>query len=225
MGTYIVTGASNSGKNYWLEEQLRLFFQDTRMENIFVFSTTGELNEDWDFLEEYKDTTTINHSASFKSIKSVVKRMERELRSWKKAGKSLSTWKADHRTMFIVNDFFGMGNLSAPTNDFNVLASKVRHLGGYLVLFTQHVSCLNPGIYTNSRALVVFDDSRFVWKCILKHCGMDIPLRTVRAHNSKEYQFVIIFKASESRFPRMTGKVLACRKLDQSRPGILYQLI
>lgn len=214
MGTYILSGPTNSGKNHWLEKQLQRAAADMDPETVFVFSTTGELNNDWDFLEETFPNANIHHHNDFSQVHGILKRIEDPLKLEKRKGGDLVQWKKDHTTLFLINDFFGMGNLSSPTSVFSTMASKIRHLGGYLVLFTQHVTKLNPGIYGNSRAVISFDAAHRAWDVLRKNCPMDISIQLAKKNNSRLYHFTLLMLATrDARCMALTQQAIYCKPL------------
>lgn len=202
-GTYVIVGPTQSGKNSWLEYQIREGAQWLNLSNVLIFSTTGKLNSDWDFLQPVTGAT-VTHSSTFSTINGVLATMTNRLIKWKEQGRPVELWLHRHRTLFIVNDYFGMGCLSAPSNPFNTLASKVRHLGGILVVFTQHSSSLNPGLYTNSAAVVSFDASTRVTKHLNEVMPVDVNVSNVVEHNMKPYHHTLFLFGSRS------GTVLYC---------------
>lgn len=209
LGTYVIVGPTKAGKNWFIEQHLRKSAEWVNPEHFLIFSTTGKINSDWDYLEEFEDST-IHYYDSFKVIPEILDTLTSSLLRFKEAGGDPVRWLKAHRTVFIVNDFFGMGSLSTPSNPFNTLASKIRHLGGILIVFTQHSASLNPGIYTNSTAVITFDASTRVAKHMDESMPVDLDVKRIVAHNSLTFQHVVFL------FGPFTGSAVYCRPLSQN---------
>lgn len=207
-GLYVFLGASESGKNYCLEHQIRQAAKNgVWWRQVLVISQTAAHSHQWDFLRELFDPENVCIRKSPEDLISENKQRTKECEEMFKllpVG-AYEEWKISTQRLIIVDDQAGIINFSASVSNpyYNYIAT-CRHLCSWTMLLVQYKSNTGPGFIMNCRAI-------FTWagdeESLKKICSL-LSIPNAKSHTERiqewlatRYNFVLFWKCWKPNVP------------------------
>ena len=201
VGLYVFLGASDSGKNYCLEHQIRqAVLNGMQWRQVLIISQTAAHSHQWDFL---KQLFPIEDICIRKNPSDLILENKQRTKECEDMFKLLSPeayeeWKIATQRLVIIDDQAGVINFSSSVSNpyYNYIAT-CRHLCSWTMLLVQYRSNTGPGFIMNCRVILSWAGDEESMKkvfSLLSIPGYKKNLERIQQWMSTRYNFVLLWK-------------------------------
>lgn len=187
--TYIALGPTRCGKTTLVAEMITQHLQrdKQRYHNIVILSNTAKKSFDWSFLTKNHPHVYITKSS--KHLQNCYNKIDEAFDKHVKEEKDKKPFLKNNRTLFVLDDFFGLMNASYQDSLIITIASQAAHLGITLLILTQKPEKLNDTLYDQACSIFNFCRGDDPIKKLIKDTGIKADREVVSGWSSKKYHF------------------------------------
>lgn len=226
-GLYVFLGASESGKNYCLEHQIKQALANgIRWRQVLIISQTAAHSHQWDFLKQLFDPQDI---CVRKNPEDLITENRQRTKECEDMFKILTTqayeeWKIATQRLVVIDDQAGIINFSASVSNpyYNYIAT-CRHLCSWTMLLVQYKSNTGPGFIMNCRAILTWAGDEESLKKIFSL--LSIPdyrshIEEIQEWLATRFNFVLFWKCWRLNLP-ITKKPLYIEKVTENNKLVI----
>lgn len=206
-GTYLIEGATGSGKSRLLCKILSISASKFKLSNIVTYSGTSESTSSLDFVADIFPYLVGRWAKALNvdEVAWILKHRSKFMESMKEKGMDQDEWVKDNPMLIIVDDVGGITNSSSfIKSPWYHIVTTARHLNVYMIFLAQYASQLGPAMINNCRCIMSFDSSDKALKKF-SECGFNLSrteISSLQDELRKPYHYLAWWQSWQLNQPR-----------------------